>query len=155
MLSPPSFTGLQPASAASSRSKRSNTSRDTKPEIALRLQLWQQGLRYRKNVRSLPGKPDIVFSAARIVIFCDGDFWHGRQWRTLEAKLRSGTNASYWVEKIRSNRRRDRRTTRVLSADGWTVMRVWESDIKKSPEQIARGIAQRVRERKEAANAVH
>jgi DNA mismatch endonuclease (patch repair protein) len=155
MPSTASFQGLKPASEASSRAKRMNRSKDTKPERTLRSQLWQQGLRYRKNVRSLPGKPDIVFSGVRIVIFCDGDFWHGREWRALSRKLRSGANASYWLQKIRTNRLRDRRTSRVLSAAGWTVLRIWESEIEKAPEQVARTISEFVRKLQEAALAVH
>src|ERR1700729_2873440 len=92
----PCFKGLSPASPASSRAKKMNRSTDTEHERLLRRLLWRQGLRYRKNVRALPGKPDIVFSAARIAVFCDGDFWHGRDWHRLSRKLRTGTNASYW-----------------------------------------------------------
>jgi DNA mismatch endonuclease, patch repair protein len=151
----PSFKGLKPASEASSRAKRMNRSSDTTPERALRSQLWQHGLRYRKNVRSLPGKPDIVFSGIRLAVFCDGDFWHGREWRTLRTKLRSGTNASYWLQKIKANRLRDQRTNRALSADGWTVVRIWESEIKKAPEQVAQTVFALVQQRREATDAVH
>src|SRR5437879_6384164 len=73
----PSFKGLKPASEASSRAKRGNRRRDTLQEMLLRRELWKMGLRYRKNVETMPGKPDLVFPGARVVVFCDGDFWHG------------------------------------------------------------------------------
>jgi len=153
--STPSFQGLIPASAASSRAKRMNRSVGTGHEQMLGSALWRLGLRYRKNVATLPGKPDIVFPSARLVVFCDGDFWHGRRWRALSAKLRSGANASYWLQKIEGNRRRDRKMSRVLAADGWTVLRIWESEIKKAPDRIALTIAGLVRDRREASHAIH
>jgi DNA mismatch endonuclease, patch repair protein len=133
----PSFAGLKPASAASSRVKGNNRRSDTKQERILRRELWQLGLRYRKNVKSLVGKPDIVFAKARLVVFCDGDFWHGRNWRSLRAKLRHGTNAAYWLAKIGRNRDRDRQVSKMLSKAGWQVIRVWETDIKRDPVAIA------------------
>src|SRR5260370_5324167 len=90
----PSFKGLSAASPASSHAKQMNRSSDTSHECLLRALLWRRGLRYRKNVRTLPGKPDIVFAAERVAVFCDGDFWHGRDWPRLSKKLRAGTNAS-------------------------------------------------------------
>jgi DNA mismatch endonuclease (patch repair protein) len=81
------------------------------------------------HVPGLPGKPDIVFARARLVVFCDGDFWHGRRSRERLAKLSRGSNAPYWTAKIASNVARDRRNTRLLRAAGWTVIRLWETDI--------------------------
>src|SRR5262245_16915381 len=91
----PSFAGLTPASEASSRAKQANRKVDTAPEVLLRHALWRLGLRYRKNVTALPGMPDLVFPRARAVVFCDGDFWHGRDWPHLREKLERGTNGSY------------------------------------------------------------
>ena len=79
----PSFAGFEPASEAASRAKRMNTHADTIHEKLLRSCLWQRGLGFRKNLKSLPGKPDIVFAGPHVVVFCDGDFWHGRDWRRL------------------------------------------------------------------------
>lgn len=141
----PSFKGLAAASASSSRVKKMNRSTDTAHERILRTLLWKHGLRYRKNVRTLPGKPDIVFSAARIVVFCDGDFWHGRDWPKLSKKLRAGTNAAYWIPKIKANRNRDRRNNRLLTREGWTVVRIWEKDIHRDPAHAARIIENLVR----------
>jgi DNA mismatch endonuclease (patch repair protein) len=137
-LSAPTFRGLKPASPDSSLVKQRNRRQDTQHEILLRQSLWHMGLRFRKNVDTMLGKPDIVFSRARVVVFCDGDFWHGRDWRTRKAKLSGGTNAAYWVAKISSNMSRDARTTEALEQAGWRVIRLWEGDIKKDPGTAAR-----------------
>jgi len=151
----PSFKGLSAASPSSSRAKKMNRSADTKHECLLRSLLWRQGLRYRKNVRGLPGKPDIVFSTARVAVFCDGDFWHGRNWQRLSRKLRAGTNASYWIPKIATNRNRDRRHDRLLKREGWAVIRVWETDIHRDPQQAVQTIAELVRRRSRGRDAIH
>jgi DNA mismatch endonuclease (patch repair protein) len=83
------------------------------------------------------GVPDLVFPRQRVAVFCDGDFWHGRRWKRLNCQLLTGTNAPYWSAKISSNIERDRRVTRTLRRQGWTVLRYWESDIKKKPDAIA------------------
>jgi DNA mismatch endonuclease, patch repair protein len=151
----PSFDGLSPASSASSHAKKMNRSFDTSHERVLRALLWKHGLRYRKNVRTLPGKPDIVFVADRVAVFCDGDFWHGRHWRRLARNLRAGTNAGYWVSKIKSNRMRDRKNRRLLQKAGWTVMRIWETDIHDAPEQAASVIESFLARRRQGRNAIH
>ncbi len=151
----PSFKGLSAPSAASSRAKQMNRSTDTEHECLLRCLLWKQGLRYRKNVRALPGKPDIVFSRARIAVFCDGDFWHGRDWHRLSQKLRAGANSSYWIPKIETNRKRDCRNNRLLKRRGWTVVRVWETDVQRNPQEAAEAIAELVFGRSRRSNAVH
>jgi DNA mismatch endonuclease (patch repair protein) len=151
----PSFTGLSAASPVSSYAKKMNRSSDTAHERVLRAVLWRQGLRYRKNVKTLPGRPDIVFPAARVAVFCDGDFWHGRNWQQLVRKLRTCTNASYWVPKINANRYRDRRNNRLLEQQGWTVIRFWETDIHADPERAARTIENLVRQGSRGRNAIH
>jgi DNA mismatch endonuclease (patch repair protein) len=95
----------------------------------LRKALWANGVRYRKNVRALPGNPDIVIRRARVVVFCDGDFWHGKDWGDRQRKLQQGSNASYWMNKIAGNIERDRRINESLETSGWTVLRFWESEI--------------------------
>src|SRR5437667_9572629 len=95
----PSFVGLRPSSDASSRCKTANRSRNTRAETTLRRELWKSGLRFRANVKTLPGRPDIVFSQAKVAVFCDGDFWHGRNWRTVKKKLSRGWNSGYWQAK--------------------------------------------------------
>jgi DNA mismatch endonuclease, patch repair protein len=133
----PSFNGLSPASDLASRVKRANRRVDTVPEIILRRELWRLGLRYRKNVASLPGRPDIVFTRARVAVFCDGDFWHGKDWPSLQPKLAQGSNARYWEAKISRNMARDLENSELLSKDGWMVVRLWETDIKREPVAIA------------------
>ena len=137
MVKSPSFTDLKPASEASSRAKRHNRRTDTQHEKMLRRELWRMGLRYRKNVETLPGKPDIVFVRARVAVFCDGDFWHGRNWEEQKSKLCQGTNAEYWLLKIEGNIKRDRLNNALLEADGWSVLRLWETDIKRDPQAAA------------------
>ena len=153
--SSPSFRGLQPASKASSGSKRMNRSVGTSHERILCSCLWRQGFRYRKNVRTLIGKPDIVFPGVHVVIFRDGDFWHGRNWPVLARKLRAGANARYWIEKIKTNRQRDRRTNRILATEGWTVLRIWEAEIRSNPERVAQKIGALVRRLKEPSHAIY
>jgi DNA mismatch endonuclease (patch repair protein) len=126
----PSFRNLQPASnAASAAGKGASLKRDTKPELRLRQGLWRRGFRYRTNVPNLPGIPDIIFGKAKVAIFCDGDFWHGKDWQSRKTKLRKGTNAEYWIAKIEHNMKRDRINSRALQKKGWTVLRFWESEI--------------------------
>src|SRR5262245_59222595 len=97
----PSFLGLKPASArASSLARGASIKQNTRCEVVLRSTLWSLGFRYRVNVESLPGRPDIVFPGRRVVVFCDGDFWHGRQLRRRLRKLAKGHNARYWVAKV-------------------------------------------------------
>ncbi|MCL2020513.1 MAG: very short patch repair endonuclease [Betaproteobacteria bacterium] len=115
-------------------------SKNTRPELALRRVLWARGLRYRVNVKSLKGKPDVVFTRAKIVVFCDGDFWHGHNWAirglvSLEEELEGYT--PFWREKILGNIRRDKEHTARLVDDGWNVIRIWESDIKADVSKCA------------------
>lgn len=106
------------------------------------------GLRYRKNVRNLPGKPDIVFPSVKVVVFCDGDFWHGRNWQVLQEKLLHGTNSDYWIAKIQRNMERDLLNNEILKRDGWLVIRVWEKDIKADVRRVAGNIKTSVEKRR-------
>jgi DNA mismatch endonuclease (patch repair protein) len=133
----PRFSSFTPSSEAASRIKQRNRSRDTKAEVLLRKELWRRGLRYRLHAADLPGKPDIVFRAARLLVFCDGDFWHGRRSRERLNKLARGSNAPYWTAKIAANVARDRRNTRLLRRAGWTVIRLWETDILRDVSRAA------------------
>jgi DNA mismatch endonuclease (patch repair protein) len=102
----------------------------------LRRLLHRSGRRYRKNVKSLPGCPDIVFPGARLVIFCDGDFWHGRNWSGRKPNLSRGTNGRYWIAKIERNMARDVEYQVRLESQGWRVLRFWESEIKERPSAL-------------------
>lgn len=137
----PSYIGLTPASDTARRvHQAASRKRDTAPEIALRRVLHARGLRYRLDARDLPGRPDLVFAPARVVVFVDGDFWHGRNLAERVSKLSVGHNAPYWVAKITANATRDLRNNARLVALGWRVLRVWESDIHADLESVANSI---------------
>ena len=104
-------------------------SKDTSIEIALRTALWHRGVRYRKNYKQLPGKPDIAITKYRIVVFCDSDYWHGYDWENRHQRIKS--NRDYWIPKIERNMARDKEITAQLQAMGWIVLRFWEWQIKK------------------------
>lgn len=126
----PSFEGLHPASEkASAAGRGASTKKNTRCELVLRRELWRRGLRYRLHHPRLPGRPDIVFTRQRVVVFCDGDFWHGRDLSSRRAKLAGGHNATYWLAKVQRNVERDCRQTGALEAAGWSVLRFWETDI--------------------------
>ena len=107
-------------------------SKATTIEILLQKALWRRGVRYRKNYKKAPGTPDIAIVKHKIAIFCDGEFWHGRDWD--EKKYRLHSNREYWVNKIERNMERDSRHGRELAEQGWYVLRFWESEIKSDVE---------------------
>ena len=119
-------------------------SKDTKIEVQLRKALWAKGYRYRKNDKKLPGKPDIVLGKYKIVIFCDSEFFHGKDWEVLKPRLEKGTNPEYWVKKIENNRRRDDEINKELTFEGWTVIRFWGKDIKNKLDECIKVIAHNI-----------
>lgn len=143
----PSYKGLKPASEAASRAKRANRKKDTAHEVLLRRVLWRLGLRYRKHVSNLPGNPDLVFRRARVVVFCDGDFWHGRNWGVLKAQLERRHNSDYWLAKISRNKERDAQNTALLERQGWQVIRLWETDVVADPDAAAQAVFDTVTQR--------
>ena len=102
--------------------------KDSEIELLLRKALWDKGYRYRKNVKSVSGHPDIAFIGKRIAIFCDSEFWHGYDWekRKNDFKVRQ----SFWIPKIERNMERDREVNIELKKQGWTVLRFWGNEIK-------------------------
>ena len=102
--------------------------KDTTIEILLRKALWHSGIRYRKNYTKLPGTPDIAITKHKIAIFCDGEFWHGKDWVSKNARIQS--NRDYWTRKIERNIDRDNDVNRSLCNNGWTVLRFWGSQIR-------------------------
>lgn len=106
-------------------------STDTQIEVLLRKALWIKGYRYRKNYKELPGKPDIVLTKYKIAIFCDGEFFHGKDWEVLKPRLEKSNNSEFWINKISRNRQRDDEVNKELLFKGWTVIRFWGNDIKK------------------------
>ena len=115
-------------------------SKNTRPEMKLRRELWSRGIRYRINYKKLPGKPDVVITKYKIAVFCDGDFWHGHNWvirgmNSLEEELNRYNE--YWRSKILRNIERDKEINDALKENGWDVIRFWESDIKKDVKRCA------------------
>ncbi len=106
-------------------------SHDTKIEILLRKALWKKGIRYRKNYKELPGSPDIAITKYKIAIFCDGEFFHGKDWEVLKPRLQKGSNSEFWISKISRNKKRDNEINKKLLFMGWTVIRFWGTDIQK------------------------
>ena len=123
-------------------------SNNTKIEIILRKALWHRGYRYRINYKKLPGKPDIVLTKYKIAIFCDGEFFHGKDWEVLKPRLEKGDNGSFWISKISRNRERDDEINKKLLFMGWTVIRFWGNDIKKNTDECIRVIEETIFETK-------
>lgn len=125
--------------------RRLNMSRirgkNTKPEMRLRTALHIRGLRFRLHRKELPGSPDIVFVRQKIAVFVDGCFWHGCPSHSVQPR----TNTRFWSEKIGKNRARDRKTSRQLKELGWTVLRVWEHELKRDASGAAGAIERAVR----------
>jgi len=126
--------------------------KDTRAEVMLRSELFRRGLRYRKNVNKLPGRPDIVFPSVRLVVFVDGDFWHGREWRTRGfARVEDAfkTNTDFWVRKIEYNVSRDKKNNKLLEEGGYTVLRFWASAVESNSAEIADKVEKKLRDLQE------
>lgn len=123
-------------------------SKDTKIELKLRKALWERGFRYRKNYTVLPGKPDIVFTQYKIAVFCDSEFFHGKDWEVMKPRLEKSKNSEYWLKKISRNIERDDEVNKKLLFEGWTVIRFWGRDILKNTEECVRVIEETIFELK-------
>lgn len=124
------------------RSMRANRSKNTAPELALRRALWAAGVRgYRLHLRSLAGKPDLVFTRVRLCVFVHGCFWHGCPVCSTQRNLKPTQNGPYWAAKIAENQRRDARNRQSLELSGWRVLVVWECELKRD----LTGIVARIR----------
>ena len=119
-------------------------SKDTSIELKLRKELWRRGYRYRKNYTELPGKPDIVLTKYKIAIFCDSEFFHGKDWEVLKPRLEKGSNSNFWISKISRNRERDDEINKKLDFEGWTVIRFWGEDIKKHTDECVRVVEEAI-----------
>lgn len=119
-------------------------SKDTSIEVLLRKALWRKGIRYRVNYRALPGTPDIAITKYKIAVFCDGEFFHGKDWEVLKPRLEKGSNSAYWIGKITRNRERDDEVNKRLLFQGWTVVRFWGTEIKKHPEECVQVIEETI-----------
>ena len=126
------------------RNMQSIRSKDTKIEMILRKSLWSSGIRYRKNYSKIPGKPDIAITKYKIAIFCDSEFFHGKDWEQLKPRLQKGDNGEFWVNKIGKNREHDEQVNKELAFMGWTVIRFWGNDIKKNTDECIKVIEEAI-----------
>lgn len=118
----------------------------SKIETKLAKVLWQRGLRYRKNDKTVFGKPDLTFKRIKVAIFVDSEFWHGKNWKVHKYDHKS--NKKYWYKKIERNIQRDKEVNRTLQKGGWKVLRFWGIDIEKKLESCINKIEQAVYDRK-------
>lgn len=118
--------------------------KNTGPEIKLRKLLWTRGVRGYRIHYNLPGKPDIVFTKKKIVIFVDGCFWH----KCPICFQEPDTRKEFWMKKIGTNVDRDLKITKQLQEEGWTVLRFWEHEIRKTPDDVVEKIIQRLKSAK-------
>ncbi len=118
--------------------------KDTKIEVILRKALWSKGYRYRKNYKKLPGSPDIALTKYKIAIFCDGEFFHGKDWDTLKKRLEKSNNSEFWINKISRNIERDDEINKKLDFEGWTVIRFWGEDIKKHTDECVKVVEETI-----------
>lgn len=125
-----------------SRNMRAIRSTGTKIEVLLGKALWAAGLRYRKNCKTVFGKPDIVFRKYRLVVFCDSEFWHGKNWEREKQKIH--TRREFWIPKIEDNIRRDKQVNKILKKEGWKVLRFWGKDIEKKTDQCVKKVLQTI-----------
>ena len=129
------------------RNMRAIKSKGTKDELLLSKTLWNRGYRYRKNDKTVIGKPDLTFKKYKIAIFVDSEFFHGKDW--AKEKYRIKTNREFWWKKIEQNINRDRFVNEELSKNGWKVLRFWSKDIRKNLPSCIDIIEQAISEKKE------
>ncbi len=118
--------------------------KDTSIEVALRKALWKKGYRYRKNYKVLPGSPDICLTKYKVAIFCDSEFFHGKDWEVLKPRVEKGNNGAYWADKIQKNIDRDDEVDKKLLFLGWTVIHFWGTDILKKTDECVRTIEEAI-----------
>ena len=119
--------------------------KDTGIEVKLRKELWSRGIRYRKNVKGITGKPDLAFIGKKVAVFCDSEFWHGYDWENRKNQLK--TNREFWVAKIERNMERDAEVNAKLEEEGWKVIRFSGKEIEKETSRCADEIEKAVKER--------
>ncbi len=121
--------------------------KDSEIEILLRKELWKRSIRYRKNVKTVFGRPDIAFIGKKVAVFCDSEFWHGYDWENKKNDIH--TRRDFWIPKIERNMARDIEVTEKLQSEGWKVLRFWGRDIKKNVISCADIIEEALEERNE------
>lgn len=120
--------------------------KDSEIELILRKELWNRGIRYRKNVRKVYGNPDIAFIRFKIAVFCDSEFWHGYDWENRKKDFKS--NTEFWIPKIERNIARDKEVNERLKNEGWIVLRFWGKRIKKDVHGCADMVEDAIKERR-------
>ena len=126
--------------AQRSRTMSSIRGKDTSIEVALRKALYAKGIRYRKNYKAIPGSPDIAITKYKIAVFCDSEFFHGKDWELLRPKLLKGNNPDYWVKKIQNNIDRDIEIDKKLLFLGWNVLHFWGKEILRNTDDCVKVI---------------
>ena len=124
--------------------------KNSRIELTLGKALWEKGLRYRKNDKTVFGKPDFTFKGLKIAVFCDSEFWHGKDWEVR--RLDHKSNQDFWIPKIERNIERDKEVTEELVKNGWLVLRFWGKDIIKKTNSCVERIAHEVTHRKNNRN---
>lgn len=112
--------------------------------------MWAKGYRYRKNDPAIIGRPDFTFRKLKVAIFCDSEFFHGKDWSNKQSSIK--TNTKFWIRKIEKNIERDKIVNNTLLENGWYVLRFWGDDIKKNPELCVRRVTDILEERKLCCN---
>ena len=114
------------------KNMRAIKSKGSKIEQILGKVLWKKGFRYRKNDKTVFGKPDFTFKKLKIAIFCDSEFWHGKDWEIKKHEHKS--NIDFWQKKIERNIKRDKEVNQKLLIEGWQVLRFWGKEIEKNTD---------------------
>lgn len=127
-----------------SKNMQAVRSTNTKEEVLLAKALWNLGYRYRKNNKTVFGKPDITFKQLKIAIFVDSEFFHGKDWET---RKKPQTNPEFWIKKIERNMQRDIEVNAYLESQNWKILRFWSNDIKKNLDSCILEIQKAVTER--------
>ena len=117
------------------KNMRAVKNKDSAIALLLRRELWSRGIRYRKNVNRITGKPDIAFIGKKVAVFCDSEFWHGFDWDVKKHEIKS--RQDFWIPKIERTIQRDKEVNQNLQEQGWTVLRFWGKDIKRDPAACA------------------
>ncbi len=129
---------FEDVSPTRSKTMKAIRGKNTSIELKLRSALHKRGLRFRIHYKKLPGSPDIVFVSKKVAIFCDGDFWHGKNWQEKKEKIK--TRRDYWIPKIERNIQSDKENRSKFKEMDWTVLAYWDNDIKKNLEVVVKDI---------------
>jgi len=122
-------------------------SKGSKIETMLGKEIWKRGFRYRRNDKTVFGKPDFTFKKYKIAVFCDSEFWHGKEWETRKHEHKS--NVDFWYKKIERNIERDVEVNKQLKAEGWEVLRFWGKEIEKNLFLCVKKVEQAINAKKQ------